>query len=176
MNRTILLRIIQIYFLISVSTIYGQNNLVPNTSDCAGTRPPFQFNIQKKWEVSGISNYCSPMSGDLDGDGKTEVLAMGSSGNIYIYNGENGSSAGSIATGTLASYVTNPYVICDVDADGKAEILVVSSSSHSATLYTVTSAIGVRPITFATRWTCSLPSTMSSYASHSAIPNHRNSL
>ncbi|MDR2409089.1 MAG: FG-GAP-like repeat-containing protein, partial [Bacteroidales bacterium] len=169
MNRTILLSVIHL-FLLSASVTKGQNNLIPNTSDCAGTRPSFAFNIHQAWSVSGISNFCSPLAGDLDGDGKTEVIAMGSSGNIYIYDGKTGALAGSISTGRLASYITNPYAICDIEGDGKAEIFVVSSSSATATLYKITSGTGNRPITFTTAWSTNLPSTISSYASHGVIP------
>jgi hypothetical protein len=169
MNKTVLL-LIQLCFLLNINIINGQNNLVPNTADCAGTRPPFAFNIRQAWSVSGISNFCTPLAGDLDGDGNTEVLAMGSSGNILIYDGSTGTSIGSIATGTLASYITNPYLICDVNADGKAEILVISSAAATATLYTITSNPGIRPIVFGSMWQVALPSTISTYASHGAIP------
>ena len=147
-------------FLLLPLNIAAQNNLVPNTLDCAGTRPPFSFSISELWNQPGVSNYSTPLVGDLDGDHKTEILIAGVSQNILIFDGATGTSVGTIPSGVMGYDETNPYVIVDVEGDGKAEILVVktvSSFTPTATLYTVTSAPGVRPITFGTKWQINLP-------------------
>jgi len=163
-----------ILFLLPI-VLSAQNNLIPDL-DCSAPRSPFVFDISQLWSAQNISNYSTPLCGDIDGDGKVEVIVMGSAGNILAFEGLSGASAGIIATGALSnasSGHTNPYAICDVDGDGKAEIFVVNSYSNPAraTLYTVTSAPGARPITFGTVWSINLPTDAKnrSYA-YGAIP------
>jgi uncharacterized repeat protein (TIGR02543 family)/uncharacterized repeat protein (TIGR01451 family) len=150
----------------------AQNNILSDTADCGSSRPAFAFTISKKWEYQYVNNFCTPLAGDLDGDGNTEILCQNLGGtSILIFDGETGVKVGEINTGTLAKYASNPYAICDVEGDGKAEIIIVNSYTNSAMLYTVSSGTGVRPITFAPVWasSTSLPG-ISTYASHSVIP------
>ena len=156
--------------------IFGQNNLIPDTLDCSSRRPDFSFEISQKWTIpSNISNLCTPLSGDLDGDGKTEVLVMDKGGqNILIFDGNTGQSVGSINIGYTTSYSnqggTNNYVICDVEGDGKAELFLVNTIQSRAILYTVTSAPGVRPITFTQRWNVPFPNLLTRYNSYGVFP------
>ena len=147
-------------FTFFANMLNGQNNLIPSTQNCSSQRPPFSFNISQKWSRSGVSNHTTPLAGDIDGDGKTEVLVTKNPYDaILVFDGQTGVSAGSINTGILNGDGSNPYVICDVEGDGKAEIFVVTTYGGAAvaTLYTVTSEPGVRPITFGTKWTVNLP-------------------
>lgn len=170
MKKTFLNLIVFVCMLLLTTVTNGQNNLIPSTLDCSASRPPFAFEIQQKWSMPGVSNFSTPIVGDLDGDGKTEILVMGwgssngnsggTGGDILIFDGASGVPVGTIATGKLApTENTNPYVICDVDGDGKAEVFVVNTAlaTPTATLYTVTSNPGVRPITFGTVWSVNLP-------------------
>ena len=146
------------FVLLSWATM-AQNNLVPNTKDCSGTRPTFAFTPSILWTSSGVSNHCTPLCGDLDGDGKVEILVNGSSSNILVFDGATGASAGTITTGSINHGPSNSYCIVDVEGDGKAELFVVNTVANppTATLYTVTSATGQRPIIFGVRWTINLP-------------------
>ena len=173
MSKKIFLSII---ILLCPIAIFGQNNLIPDTLDCSAQRPPFSFEISQKWAVpSGISNLCTPLAGDIDGDGKTEILVMNNTGTtILIYDGNTGASVGSIAIGATTSYAaqggTNNYVICDIEGDGKAELFLVNTIQSRAILYTVSSAPGVRPITFTQKWNVTFPNALTRYISYGVFP------
>jgi len=131
----------------------AQNNLIPNTQDCSGTRPPFAFQISQLWSAPGVSNASTPLAGDIDGDGNVEVLVAGSAGNILFFDGLTGAGIGTIITPSLN---TTSFLICDVDRCGQAEIFNVTAT-RTATLYKITSAPGVRPLVFTTVWSINLP-------------------
>ena len=134
-------QIILFLCLLAPLHIEAQNNIIPNTYDCVGTRPPFSFVPSVMWSRPGVSNFATPLAGDIDGDGRIEILVTGTSGNILVFDGLTGASVGTIATGMMCPMgETNPYVIVDVEGDGKAEIFVVNTrvaGSATATLYSV---------------------------------------
>ena len=159
-SRYLKKQIVLFVFLLIQLSVVAQNNIIPSTKDCSGTRPPFSFVPSVLWSKPGVSNFSTPLAGDIDGDGRVEILVAGVSGNILVFDGADGASAGTIPTGMMTySGITNPYCIVDVEGDGHAEILVVNTYTNAptATLYTVTSAPGVRPITFGVKWNINLP-------------------
>ena len=172
MLKKILLSII---ILLCPLFIFGQNNLIPDTLDCSSKRPPFSFEISQKWSKAGVSNHCTPLSGDLDGDGKTEIVVMSSNGQtILIFDGNTGASKGSISTGLLSTGTSgggaNNYVICDIEGDGKAELFVVNTPQGRAMLYTVSSAPGAATITFTLKWNVTFPNSISRYNYYGIFP------
>ncbi len=56
----------------------GKNNLIPNTMDCSSLDHLFLLilGIHGNNQSTGISNHSTPLSGDIDGDGNTEILIM----------------------------------------------------------------------------------------------------
>ncbi|MGQ4892986.1 MAG: FG-GAP-like repeat-containing protein [Candidatus Njordarchaeia archaeon] len=65
----------------------------------------------------------SPALGDVDGDGKLEVVVGSADHNVYVFNGEDGSVLWVYTTG---SWVSSSPALGDVDGDGKLEVVVGS--------------------------------------------------
>ncbi|MER0438106.1 FG-GAP-like repeat-containing protein [Emticicia sp. W12TSBA100-4] len=94
-------------------------------------------------------------TGDLDGDGKTDMVTVNfSAGNISILR--NTSTAGSIDNSSFATKIdistgTNPRGIAvgDVDGDGKLDLVVTNFNSNTISILRNTSSIGF--INFATK-------------------------
>jgi hypothetical protein len=86
--------------------------------------------------------------GDLDGDGKPElVVANSSSYTVSVYR--NTSSVGSITAGSFASKVDfttgtspNSVSIGDLDGDGKSDLVVDNYGSNAVSVFRNTSSIG----------------------------------
>lgn len=99
----------------------------------------------------------SVASGDLDGDGKPElIIANRLSNNVSVC--KNTTTVGSIATGSFAARQdfatgTNPNAVCvaDIDRDGRLDLIVANtnSSSNSVSVLRNTSVGGV--ISFAAK-------------------------
>ncbi len=93
--------------------------------------------------------------GDLDGDGKSDLVTVNFSANTMSVL-RNTATAGSINTGSFAEKVdystnTNPrgLAIGDIDGDGKPEVVVTNFNSNNLSVYRNTSTIGT--ISFATK-------------------------
>ena len=71
----------------------------------------------------GDKAFGSPALGDIDGDGKQEVIVGSYNRNIYALNGENGSFLWSYTTG--GSILSSP-ALGDIDGDGRLEGVVGS--------------------------------------------------
>ncbi|MCM5527352.1 FG-GAP-like repeat-containing protein [Parasegetibacter sp. NRK P23] len=91
-----------------------------NTSSGPGV---FSFSAAQSFAVeSGVSSFDI---GDLDGDGKTDVLAFGSSGKLFILR--NTSTSGTVAFATYYTITTHTgnvqdAAMGDLDGDGKIDI------------------------------------------------------
>jgi conserved repeat domain/Listeria/Bacterioides repeat len=144
----------------------GQNNLIPNTADCSGRSLPFDFNIAEAWisnTGNDISTCSTPLAGDIDGDGIVEIFALSVSNMnlLYILDGRDGSTITTLPiSGHIANGVTSNIVLCKIDGTGA---IFNAGKNGTNTLFKVSSAPGVRPITFRTEWAVSggnVPSSM----------------
>jgi len=71
--------------------------------------------------------YSSPVLGDIDGDGKLEVVFGSYDWRIYALNGENGSQLWNFTTG-YAVYAAPS--LGDIDGDGKLEVVIGSTDGY----------------------------------------------
>jgi outer membrane protein assembly factor BamB len=75
----------------------------------------------------------SPALGDIDNDGKLEVVVGSDDHKIYALNGENGSLLWSYSTGY---FVRSSPSLGDIDNDGKLEVVVGSGDGNVYALST----------------------------------------
>lgn len=82
--------------------------------------------------------------GDMDGDGKSDILVTSQSGGIYILR--NTSSSGSLSFASASSFSTggNCYHVAvgDIDGDGKLDIATANYGSNNITVLRNTSSAG----------------------------------
>lgn len=97
--------------------------------------------------VSGINQFVE--MGDLDGDGKSEMIAavFGSgTGTVCVFR--NTSSSGTLNLASFAPYqsftVPSPEAIAlgDLNGDGKLDIITASTSNHNVSILKNTSTLG----------------------------------
>ena len=72
----------------------------------------------------GVKSSCSPVVGDLDGDGLAEIVNADFEGNIHCLSGE-GKLLWQYAAGGRINYT---MAIVDVDGDGKKELIATTKS------------------------------------------------
>ena len=96
--------------------------------------------------ATGSSIMSSPIYGDIDGDGKLEVVVGSDDNKVYAINGENGSKLWEFETG---AYVTSSPALGDIDGDGKLEVVVGSYDSDSK-VYAINGEDGSKLWEFAT--------------------------
>ena len=78
-------------------------------------------NVPMLWRYyTGSLVYSSPAIGDIDGDGKPEVVIGSDSNCVYALNGEDGSMLWSYC---VTYDVSSSPAIADIDGDGKSEII-----------------------------------------------------
>ncbi|MFI5220769.1 MAG: FG-GAP-like repeat-containing protein [Bacteroidia bacterium] len=97
------------------------------------------------WDIS---------SGDIDGDGKTDVVVVNSSpstNNFSVFR--NTGSSGTISFATKVDFATGYYpeflAISDIDGDGKLDVLVANRADSTISIFRNTSTSGT--LSFAAR-------------------------
>ena len=128
-----------------VATEFSKISVLKNTTT-TGTMTMASFAAAVDLTV-GTESLCVS-TGDLDGDGKPEVIATSTDGNtISILR--NTTSPGSITAGSFApkvDFATGLYpfgiAIADLDGDDKSDIAVINNTSSSVSVFRNISALG----------------------------------
>ena len=98
-------------------------------------------------EVQGATmegNATMPVIGDIDGDGKPDIILNQNDRLFSIYR--NKSTIGSVAFESSKSFISGnktaffPSAVADIDKDGKADILLCSNASHAVAVVRNTTA------------------------------------
>ena len=121
-------------------------NFTPTYSPAKTTITATDF--QAKQDFTTETNPYSVAMGDLDGDGKADlVVANSNSYTVSVYR--NTSSSGSIGLGSFAAKVdfatgTFPISVAlgDLDGDGKPDLAVLNSGSYTVSVYRNTATSG----------------------------------
>ncbi|MBC7381913.1 MAG: VCBS repeat-containing protein [Bacteroidia bacterium] len=118
---------------------------------------PYSLSISRNTSTNGNISFANKVefttglvpfyvvTGDLNGDGKSDiVIANSASNNISVY--KNSSTAGTISFSSITNYVTgtspNSIIICDLDGDGKPDIAVTNYSAGTFSILKNTSIGG----------------------------------
>lgn len=136
----------------SYNTFSVFRNLIPVNG---GSITPAMFSSRYDF-LTGSYPY-KITAGDIDGDGKVDIVAANYSSNsisVFINTGYPGVT--SFAAPQSFSTSSNPYqaILGDVDSDGKLDIIVTNSSSNTIGVYKNNSTAGTlalaTPVTFST--------------------------
>jgi hypothetical protein len=107
---------------------------------------------------SSLVNAYLPISGDIDGDGKPDVLiANFTSNSITIYRNTTTQNNISFATKQTLQTINqvNNLFVSDIDGDGKKDIIAPNFNSNSFSVFKNTSSVG--DISFASRLVFNMP-------------------
>jgi FG-GAP-like repeat/IPT/TIG domain/FG-GAP repeat len=126
--------------------VYSLSKFTPTYSPAKTTITATDFQAKQDFNT-GASPF-SMTIGDLDGDGKSDlVVANANSNTVSVYR--NTSISGSIGNGSFASkidFTTGGYprsvAIGDLDGDGKPDLAVVNANSATVSIFRNTSTIG----------------------------------
>lgn len=115
------------------------------TSVFINTSAPGQISFSPKMDLAGGSAPDGPAIGDLDGDGKPDVLFTNlNDGSITIYRNTTSGNVVSFAPRMDVSVGSRPYriVVSDLDGDGKPDVTIVDAFTNSVHLFRNTSSAG----------------------------------
>ncbi|MDR2424530.1 MAG: FG-GAP-like repeat-containing protein [Prevotellaceae bacterium] len=162
--------------VVKVTRYNNPANIVPQDLSCFDLMPgKIAFDIRRKYTAAAnagntptagddksvpavtdgylIDGLTSPLIGDLNGDGKPEIVMIGVTGffasgaaqyiqYINIYNGQTGERLFRYAFETLPELMGDPYhrapaqlALADVDEDGIGEIILATHSSGNVRCY-----------------------------------------
>lgn len=112
---------------------------MPNTNPLSFYVTAWRSNGTILWRktTSSFVKGASPAVGDIDGDGKPEVVVGSNDKLIYAYNGEDGSTVPGFPVALVDRYDRNltansPIVLADVSGDGVADIITAAGTSPRA--------------------------------------------
>ena len=94
--------------------------------------------------------FASPVLGDLDGDGKPEIIVAGLDSQVYAWHGDGTPVAGFpvlLSSGTQKARIIATPAFGDLDGDGKPELVVGTNESYNEVgrLYVIEADGTIRP-------------------------------
>ncbi|MCK4234003.1 VCBS repeat-containing protein, partial [candidate division WOR-3 bacterium] len=127
------------YSAAAVDSSYNESSF--SESITASSNPPILPGWPRYIGPGGISNYngkrfydmSSPAYGDIDGDGKCEIVVGSNDNKIYTFNDD-----GSTVTGwpkDIGFKIENSPALCDLDGDGCDEIILGGGIFDSVSVY-----------------------------------------
>ncbi|MDR1181337.1 MAG: FG-GAP-like repeat-containing protein [Bacteroidales bacterium] len=133
------------------------DNLLSGDKDCHPSKPAFSFDIDTAYISNPVVNAhtgTTTIAGDIDGDGKAEILALSDDlKKIYVFEGNTGKQIGEISfPDALETKPATCFLIVDGKKNGKAEIFIAGTNIKKMYLYEVNTAPGIRPIGFTKLW------------------------
>jgi len=139
---------------------WSQNNVLSDTEDCSGTRPPFAFTIQSAWTSSTtkkVDTRYTPVAGDIDDDGNVEIITAngvaGGGGILYVFEGKTGALAGQLNCSGVTTSQSNGILIFRRDSAAKVTLFV---AGRNGTIYLYEVDGPARPLTFTLVWSRAL--------------------
>jgi 6-phosphogluconolactonase (cycloisomerase 2 family) len=129
---------------------YAKSNFTPTFSPNKGSITSADFSAKVDFTTGGEP--LSVVMGDLDGDGKADLVLVNSNGStVSVFR--NTSSSGTVSYATKVDFTTglNPYSVAigDLDGDGKADLAVANLNSNTVSVFRNTSSSGT--ISYATK-------------------------
>jgi len=106
-----------------ISTFRGLVGAVRGNSSGVIPGPIWQFDAAGTTEVGTPLIWSSPALGDVDGDGRVEVVVGSDNQNLYVLDGSTGNPKWIFPT---TAKIRSSPMIDDVDGDGRPEIIVGS--------------------------------------------------
>jgi len=142
---------------VPIGTTFGPISVTDTTSHLTGySNTPFDVTFQSSRIIDSTSvaprvdfatgpSPCSVAIGDIDGDGKPDVVVANNvDSTISVYR--NTSTSGSITFAPKVDFATGPYpssvAIGDIDGDGKPDLVVTNRTSNTISVFRNTSVAG----------------------------------
>ena len=102
---------------------------------CNFTASTGNFTVTEIWNTKDANSSATPldqratvMVGDMDGDGIPEIVGKNKSGNLYIFNGQDGTIEVNVSVNNSDAFTS--VAIGDVDNDGLGEVFFFDSNGR----------------------------------------------
>ncbi|ARV06651.1 hypothetical protein BTO04_08050 [Polaribacter sp. SA4-10] len=134
-------------------TINSKKFFTPTYSPSKGVLTPADFSTEQSFSTGTTEPSKIAATGDLDGDGKPDIIiAEGSGTNIMLIlrnTGGNGTASFETALGINTGGYNTSLAVGDIDADGKLDIVEVNYNNNSYVKVYLNTTAAIGSISFA---------------------------